>query len=129
LVFLNAAPVRELDPELMSEVDVLVLNQHEDLAYQSPSTGLVVVSAGAGEAVVRRAGQVVARATPPQVAVVDTVGAGDTFTAAFAVALARGLNPQQALSRAVVAGALATTAPGAQAAMPTAQQVDRALAH
>ena len=116
LVVLNAAPVRPLGSELADLVDVLVLNQHEDAAYGHPQRGLVVVTAGADDAVVRRDGVEIARARPPRVDVVDTVGAGDAFTASFTVALLGGADPQAALSQAVRDAALATTTRGAQGA-------------
>jgi ribokinase len=63
----------------------------------------------------------------PSVAAVDTVGAGDTFCGALADALARGDDLVDATRWAVCAASLATTAPGAQGAMPTAAQVTELL--
>jgi ribokinase len=62
------------------------------------------------------------------VEVVDAVGAGDCFVGALTVGLLDGLSPDLALQRAVVAGALATTAEGAQASMPTRAEVDALIA-
>jgi ribokinase len=58
---------------------------------------------------------------------VDAVGAGDAFCAALAVALGSGAGIDVALRRACAAGALATTRPGAQAALPTNAEVDQLL--
>jgi ribokinase len=58
------------------------------------------------------------------VVVVDTTGAGDAFCGAFAAQIAAGAVPTEALRFANAAGALATTALGAQSALPTEAAVD-----
>jgi len=63
-----------------------------------------------------------------RVTVQDSTGAGDAFTAALAVATARGEPLREATAYANAAGALACTALGAQAALPTDEQV-RLLMH
>ena len=62
---------------------------------------------------------------PPRVDAVDTVGAGDTFNGALAVALAEGRPLLDAVRWASAAAALAVTRPGAQAACPTRDEIDR----
>jgi len=59
-----------------------------------------------------------------RVDIVDTTAAGDAFTAALAVAVARGQPLQEAARFANAAGALACAKFGAQAAMPTASEVN-----
>jgi ribokinase len=59
---------------------------------------------------------------------VDTVGAGDTFCGYFGAALLAGLPLEAALKRASTAASLACLKPGAQPAIPLAQDVDEALA-
>ncbi len=54
---------------------------------------------------------------------VDTTGAGDCFNGALAVALARGLKMVEAVQYANAAAALAVTRFGAQASMPTDDEV------
>jgi len=127
LLCLNGAPVRDIPDELRNRVDVLIVNEHEFESYGRPTRGLVVVTAGAGEAVAYQDGVAIARATPPSVNAVDTVGAGDTFVGAFVVALTSGLEVQSALTRAVFAASLSTLSHGAQSGMPTAQEVDAFL--
>ena len=60
---------------------------------------------------------------PYKVSVVDTTAAGDAFTAALAVAVGQGQPLRAAAQFANAAGALACSAIGAQAAMPTLDQV------
>lgn len=55
----------------------------------------------------------------------DTVGAGDTFAGTLAAQLAEGRAWPEALRHANIAAALSTLALGAQAAMPTREQVDQ----
>ncbi len=63
-----------------------------------------------------------------EVVVVDTVGAGDTLNGAIAAGLAAGLPVTEAARRAVVAASLAITRPGAREGMPTARELEAALA-
>jgi ribokinase len=59
---------------------------------------------------------------------IDTVGAGDCFNGAFAVALLEGSSPSDAARFASAAAAISVTRRGAQAAMPTREEVDAFLA-
>jgi ribokinase len=59
---------------------------------------------------------------------VDTVGAGDTFVGYLAAGLDAGLDLEAAMGRAAVAASLACLKPGAQPAIPTASEVDKAIA-
>ena len=61
----------------------------------------------------------------PKVEVVDSVAAGDAFGGALAVSLAEGRTLRQSVQRGCAAGALAVTRPGAQAAMPCREEVER----
>ncbi len=149
-VLLNCAPMpdhpRLLLRELLAMTDVLVVNESEALALApgdvpaepegwldlanrlrdlGPAT--CVVTLGQQGAVV--AGQDLAHVQPAfAVQTVDTTGAGDTFCAALSVGLAGGESLTAAVARACAAGALATTAPGAYPAAPTAHDVDNLLA-
>lgn len=132
-------------PAACLDVDLLSPNQSEAEAL----TGLPVPDAGSAAAVAERLQEQGARAVAlklgehgalwldadgssrlvptARVDVVDTTAAGDAFTAALAVALARGDDPMTATRFACAAGTLATTRPGAQAAMPTHDDVQRFL--
>ena len=61
----------------------------------------------------------------PRVEAVDTVGAGDAFNGALAVALAERRSLVEAAAWASAAAALAVTQPGAQAALPFRDAIDR----
>jgi ribokinase len=65
---------------------------------------------------------------PPPVNVVDTVGAGDTLNGALAAGIAAGLPIAEAARRAVVAASLAVTRAGARGGMPTAAELETAVA-
>ncbi len=121
---LNAAPARgplELQP------DVLVVNRYE---YERVGAyaGLVALTLGPEGAVLLEGGKEVARARPPRIEAVDGTAAGDAFCAGLVVALLEGREKTDALGRACAAGALAASRPGAQPSLPTAAEVDAALA-
>lgn len=118
LVLLNPSPVQQVPPELIANVDILVLNKLE--AEQLGGAVLaevahVVTTLGEAGATYRGPDGAESSATPPHVDVVDTTGAGDAFTGTLAVAWNRG--PDEALRWACAAGALASTTLGATDAM------------
>lgn len=152
---LNAAPSAPLtDPtvagRVLAAVDVLVVNEHElsDIAAAVDSVApgdlqgavdaigarvpALVVTLGADGAIVAVGAQ---RASVPAFAVdvVDTTGAGDTYCGVLAAHLdAQGgavwVEALLAGARAgAAAAALAVGRPGAQAAVPTAAEVERML--
>lgn len=131
---LNAAPSAPLPDELLGEVDVLVVNEHElaDLAAGLDleaatqqllgQVGAVVVTLGSrGCLVVEQGGTTEVPA--PAVTALDTTGAGDTFCGVLAARLAAGDTLAEAAAWGSVAGALAVQRPGAQEAVPTADEV------
>ena len=133
---LNAAPSRELPDHLWSEIDVLVVNEHEasdlacddaepdELARALASRGpSVVITLGGEGSVVVEGGRDPVHVSAFPVDAVDTTGAGDTFCGVLAAALASGSALVDAVRVAAAAGALATTAAGAQASVPSATAV------
>lgn len=121
-----AAPVGDEVVDLVRASDVVIVNEQEAAALRTTPGGLgerFVVTLGARGAQWCEGAEAGTCAAFP-VDAVDAVGAGDTFTAAVAVGLARGLGLPAAVRWGCAAGALATQAPGAQAAMPTAEAVD-----
>ncbi|MEO1029679.1 MAG: PfkB family carbohydrate kinase, partial [Pseudomonadota bacterium] len=128
---LNTAPAMPIDPELLSEVDLLILNQHEFEDYGDQLwdyKGMMAVTLGGDGAYFVDAGREIARCFAFEVGVVDTTGAGDCFSGALAVALAEKKTPEEALRFACAAGALATTQLGAQAGLPWRAAVDELIA-
>jgi len=140
---LNPAPASGLDHPTLDLADVLTPNDGEltvlagsegspsarakRLLGAEPGARAVLVTLGAAGALLvagRRARAIHA----PRVDAVDTVGAGDTLNGALAAALADGLDLGTAARRAVVAASLAVTRPGAREGMPTADELERALA-
>lgn len=121
-IILNTAPALPLEPELLKQVDVLILNEHEHAAYGdslSDFNGVLVITLGAKGAFVLEQGRELARCSAFPIDVVDTTGAGDCFSGALATALAEGMDYADALRFACAAGALATTRLGAQSALPS----------
>lgn len=139
-VILNAAPARALPPELLANVDILVVNEGElatlaggqgslteqlaHLRAQGPSTVLVTLGK-AGSLAAAAQGEVRAAAYPVQA--LDTTGAGDTYVGALAAALDEGQGLQEAMRFASHASALACTRAGAQPAMPTRAEIEATL--
>ena len=126
LLVVNAAPARAIPAELLARTDVLIANEGEHAAIEgqlADFAGIVVVTLGSEGATAQQHGVTIARAAPPSVRAIDTVGAGDAFCGCLVVDLARGLPIAEALERACAAGALATTALGAQSALPRADAV------
>jgi ribokinase len=126
LVVLNAAPARPVAADVLRRVDVVVVNAAEYAELDGLDTaGAVVITHGGDGAELRRAGVVVATATPPPTTVVDGTGAGDCFTTALTVALLAGRS--DALCYACAAGALAVSRTGAQPSLPTAAELEAVL--
>jgi len=126
VVLLNAAPVRDLPDAMLSGVDILVVNEHEEAKLVTDRPGIdltslvpvVVVTLGARGAVLRRGDQPDVRVGSPTVVAVDTTGAGDTFCGAFAAAIARGESLDDALRYAVVAASISVEQHGAVPSIP-----------
>ena len=87
----------------------------------------VVVSLGA-EGALLIGGRRTTTIHAPHVEAIDTVGAGDTLNGALAAGLAAGLDLPTAVRRAVVAATLAVSRAGARDGMPTADELEAALA-
>lgn len=138
---LNLAPARPLAPEVLGDVDVLVLNEGEAALLADSDAppaetarrlaaehGLtcVITLGGDGAIAVTPEGHDHKVGTLP-VTAVDTVGAGDAFVGVLAAALDAGLALPEALHRASVAAGLTCTRPGAAAALPDAAEIEERL--
>jgi ribokinase len=137
-VVLNAAPAVSLPDEVLSLVDVLIVNASEAhalagagnpeacaarLRARGPSK--VVVTMGAEGVVIDDGNAIHLPAFP--VEALDTTGAGDCFAAAFTHAIAGGQTAAAAARYASAAAAIAVTRAGAQS-MPTRDEVAAFLA-
>lgn len=119
LVVLNAAPAMPLPPELLADVDVLVVNEGEAATLGADAlaaVAAVVTTLGADGCVLHRSGEAELRVPAEPVEVVDTTGAGDAFCGALAAALADGADWPTVLRAATHAAARAVGSPGAQGA-------------
>ena len=102
----------------------------EPVAQKLLARGLrgVVLKRGAEGAYVAVAGAKAAWVQPFAVDAIDTVAAGDCFNGAFAVALLEGRDPWVAARLACAASAISVTRRGAQASMPTRDDLNAFLA-
>ena len=136
-VVLNAAPARELAPELLALIDVLVVNQGElatisahsgDLASSLERNDIpcVIVTLGERGCCARVDGETVLQDSFAVVPV-DTTAAGDTFCGVLVAALGDDVSLREALRRSSAAAALACTRLGAQSSIPTHAEVEMFL--
>ncbi len=143
-VILNPAPARQLPPELLEKVDILVANETEimvltgahDMDTPTASRACQPLLQAGVETVITTLGRQGAIITSGvgaskipgfTVKAVDTTAAGDTFAGGVACALAEGLPLEEAVRFANAAAALSATKVGAQISMPTREQVDAML--
>ncbi len=140
MVILNPAPAAPLDPDVLRSVDVLVPNATElgMLTGSSPPTSpaeaiamaqrlegsaAVVVTLGSDGAVVVGNGYT-EHVPAPHIVAVDPTAAGDAFCGGLADALVTGGSLVDAVRWAVRCGAVAATRWGAQASLPTTEEVE-----
>ncbi|WP_433121466.1 ribokinase [Micromonospora sp. CA-246542] len=133
-VVLNAAPARDLPPELLEAVDLLVVNEGEAQAFtgrgrDDPRALLdlvpraVLTLGDAGAWYVDREGAEV-HVPAIRVDVVDSTAAGDAFTAALAVGWGEGRDVVDAVRWAAAAGAACVRKLGASVALPQRAEID-----
>lgn len=140
LSVLNIAPFLDDTSELAALADIVVANesefalligrpggsQQDAMLEWADSTGrTIIVTLGAKGARAAVSGTIIDVPAHPVVPV-DTVGAGDTFCGYLAANLDLGLDLEAAIKRAAIAGSLACLQHGAQPAIPSAADVDRA---
>ena len=136
-VVLNAAPAQPLPADLLSTIDILIVNEVElaQIAGRSGSVAellqgidvpTVIVTLGQRGCCVRSEGRLLLQLAT-FVTVIDTTAAGDTFCGALVAALSLGQALPAALQRASAAAALACTKLGAQPSIPTRAEVDACL--
>ena len=141
-VLLNPAPAQALPKELWPLLDILVVNETEAQLLSGLSVVEVHNAVDAATMLRRRGprdvivtlgehGVVWASAAGARhlaarkVQAVDTTAAGDTFIGALAALLVEGRPMVETLAHGIRAAAICVTRPGAQAAMPTREEVER----
>ncbi|MGW4682520.1 ribokinase [Micromonospora taraxaci] len=137
-VILNAAPARDLPPELLASVDLLVVNEgeartlagrgrEEPRALLDLTPRAVLTLGGEGAWYVDQDGTEVHVPAVP-VDVVDSTAAGDAFTAALAVGWGEGRDLVDAVRWASAAGAACVRKLGASVALPQRAEIDQLYA-
>ncbi len=134
---LNPAPAAEVPMSVIEKVTYVTPNEHEavlifgegketaELLKQYPEK-LIITQGSKGVSACLASGEILqVPARPAQVA--DTTGAGDTLNGAFCVRRAAGDDLKAALLYANTAASLSTEKFGAQAGMPSAQEVEKEL--
>ena len=141
-VLLNPAPALALPDGLWALLDILVLNETEASLYSGLSRVDSSNAADAAALLLRRGPQHVIvtlgehgvvwasaagvrRFEARKVQAVDTTAAGDTFIGALGALLVEGRSMDEALAHAIRAAAICVTRAGAQASMPSREEVDR----
>lgn len=138
-VILNVAPARELDEEILKNVDILVVNETEaetisgekievvgkevviaKLITMGAST--VVLTLGKGGCLLKNEHSEISKKAFV-VNTLDTTAAGDTFCGSLAARLSKGENWDDVLTFASAASALCVTRMGAQPSVPTEKEV------
>lgn len=136
-VVLNPAPAAEVPMEIIEKVTYVTPNEHEavlifgdgqsteELLRKYPEK-LIITQGSRGVAACLKSGEVLnVPARPANVK--DTTGAGDTLNGAFCVRRAMGDDLKTALAYANTAASLSTEKFGAQAGMPTEEEVDQEM--
>lgn len=141
---LNTAPLIPETTELAGLADIVVANETEFerlvgrdglsaeerehiLLDMHGRTGQTLIVTLGADGVIAAEGGSLHRTKGLKIEPVDTVGAGDTFCGYLAASLDGGLAFGDALRRAAVAGSLACLKPGAQPAIPVAEEVQASL--
>lgn len=140
-VIANLAPYQTLPTEFFNSIDILLLNETEaaqlaadfsidgadDLASNIArhlNTSVVLTLGSKGVILIEKNGKPLSL-PGHSVTAIDTVGAGDTFAGYLGTMLAQGNTLQTSCEIANRAAALACTKPGAQAAIPTIDELNQ----
>lgn len=137
----NAAPDPATALDLLPDVSILIVNEHEALEILQEPVGshraaaqrladlydlTAIVTAGADGAYASDRSEPI-HIPGTSVDAVDTTGAGDTFCGAFAGELAGGASLNEAIAYGVRAAGISVTRPGAQASIPNRDEILAAL--
>jgi ribokinase len=138
-VILNPAPAKQIDLDLLAQVDIATPNEHEirvvvgqddrqaaiDTMLKAGTETVLVTLGPRGVLWATREGQETVPAFSVQA--VDTTAAGDAFNGGLACALGRGLVMADAIRYSNAVAALAVTRLGAQPSLPTAAETEALL--
>lgn len=145
-VWFNPAPALKLEQTLLSTIHTCILNETEievmtgekvSCQEDAAKAGKRLLDAGVSQVIVTlgdkgcvsiRQGGEPYDVPAFQVKAVDTTAAGDTFIGAYAAAACTGMSVAEALKYATAAAACAVTKEGAQASIPTRQEVEQFIA-
>ena len=143
-VLLNLSPYQQVGEDLLEQVDVLLVNDHEaadllgrevvEAGWDAVLSGLAAVGVQRAVVTLGSRGSVVLDATAASgarvvevaalaVEAVDTTGCGDAFTGALAQQIAAGRTLVEAAQFAARVAAIAATRAGAQSSYPTLEQL------
>ena len=141
-LMLDPAPARDLPDSLLRSVDWLTPNETETAVLlggefaEPEKAAMALLARGARNVTLKLGARGCYVATADgrrqlipgrKVNAVDTTGAGDAFNAAFAVAISGGQDVLGGASWATSVAALSVTRRGAQASMPTLEEVNQFL--
>ncbi|MGJ8721762.1 MAG: ribokinase [Salinibacterium amurskyense] len=142
-VILNAAPIQALPAELLENLDILIVNEHE-AAELAKDNGLsdeldgigerllglvstVIVTLGSKGAALHRVGSEPVIIPAHRVTAVDATGAGDTFCGAFAAGVVEGMMLDDALRFAGAAASISVENHGAVPSIPHREAIETRL--
>jgi ribokinase len=140
---LDPAPAKPIDPRLLSQIDILTPNESEALFLLGRIGNSISIEEAAdvvGELLKMGPRQVILKLgkngvwyademrnqhfPARTVQAIDATAAGDTFNGALCVAMAEGKSIDEAILFANYAASLSVTKQGAQASIPTREEVD-----
>lgn len=139
-IMLDPAPAAPLPDDVFPRIAWFTPNESEAALYDGGGEGpedvaRQLLARGVGGVALKRGAEGAYIATAEkaawvpafQVDAIDTVAAGDCFNGAFAVGLMEGMDPWAAARFANAAAAISVTRRGAQASLPTREEVDAFL--
>jgi ribokinase len=119
-VIVNPSPANAIDPEVVGEFDIAIVNETELHTFAGHLPPRVVLTRGAAGAVLLPKGTELAAVTSHAV---DTTGAGDAFAGAVCAGIAAGAPLEQAVQLALVTAAISVEREGTQPSYPRRDEV------